>query len=102
MGPHDEENDLSASDVRMFHCVLSAVDDEPEPFELATRAAEEDDVVGEDVLLEMKACGPVSVVRIRGRRTHSTLSDRPQRDAHRTHRTLAGRQDAFAQINGVD
>ena len=38
----------------MFHCVLSAVDDEPEPFELATRAAEEDDVVGEDVLLEMK------------------------------------------------
>ena len=54
VGPYDEENDSSASDVRMFHCVLSAVDDEPEPFELATRAAEEDDVVGEDVLLEMK------------------------------------------------
>ena len=53
VGPYDEENDSSASDVRMFHCVLSAVDDEPEPFEL-TRAAEEDDVVGEDVLLEMK------------------------------------------------
>jgi len=54
VGPYDEENDSSASDVRMFHCVLSAVDDEPEPFELATRAAEADDVVGEDVLLEMK------------------------------------------------
>jgi len=53
VGPYDEQNDSSASDVRMFHCVLSAVDDEPEPFELATRAAEADDVVGEDVLLEM-------------------------------------------------